>query len=346
MSNAILSNSQNIIKHIARLTEIRDMDVFEPAFLKVISELITNFELAIYKFKSINGRCRILRAEDSIKIEESKVEIPSFIKQAKQYIDLNGGHYMIEKDSIYTLVYPILGLHGVVGYLAVKLQHVPTDEENQIIQSLLSISHNFHNLLEENQTDQLTGLLNRKTFDENVLKIQNILMTVDKDKINTNKERRINGDENEFWLVILDIDNFKLINDNYGHVYGDEVLLILSKLMKKSFRPSDLLFRYGGEEFIVIVEVRDMNTANDVFERFRLCVNEFKFPQIGTMTISLGATQFSNVHDTAATVIGRADQALYFAKDNGKNRLDTYEILADKGHFTHIDDDGDDLELF
>lgn len=214
-----------------------------------------------------------------------------------------------------------------------------------VVTSLLSISHNFHSLLEENQKDKLTGLLNRKTFDENINKIQDLLNTKPDTPQFTGTEKRSPTPATEYWLAILDIDHFKRINDTFGHVYGDEVLLLLSQTMKKTFRSNDLLFRFGGEEFIAIVQVASKQSAEQVFERFRKTIEEFEFPQVGRVTISIGATQIMQQHAIASDIVGRADQALYYAKENGRNSLHFHENLVEQGILQENVEEGD-IELF
>jgi Diguanylate cyclase, GGDEF domain len=90
------------------------------------------------------------------------------------------------------------------------------------------------------------------------------------------------------WLGLVDIDKFKCINDNYGHLFGDEVLLLVSQLMKKSFRGTDQLFRFGGEEFVIVLDHATTEGVEVAFDRLRETIAAFEFPQVGRVTISLG----------------------------------------------------------
>src|SRR3546814_19890916 len=83
-----------------------------------------------------------------------------------------------------------------------------------------------------------------------------------------------------YWLAVADIDHFKRINDTLGHLYGDEVLLLLAQVMKRSFRHDDLLFRFGGEEFVIVISAPDRGSANIAFDKFRRNVETFTFPQV------------------------------------------------------------------
>jgi len=351
--------SRVILGKIASLTSIRDIDVFEFSFLQTLASMLSAKEICIYKFNNIQEPCHLLRYTSEVeesdaghKVEESKeiqitdIEIPEDIKQAKAWIESTGKVYSIQRNGVYHMVYPIAGLKGNVGYLSIDLYKKLTDTETLIISSLLSISQNFHSLLEENQKDKLTGLLNRKTFDDNIFKIQDTLNSIDKEDPYEGEDKRDSESaSHQYWLAILDIDHFKKVNDTFGHVYGDEVLLLLSQIMRKTFRPQDLLFRFGGEEFVVVVQVKNEPIAKNVFERFRIAIESFDFPGVGQVTISGGMTQIREQHAIASDIVGRADQALYYAKENGRNRLFSYEELLASGTFEEVINEGD-IELF
>ena len=130
---------------------------------------------------------------------------------------------------------------------------------------------------------------------------------------------------------MIDIDHFKQVNDRYGHLFGDEMLILLADTMRRSFRRRDKLFRFGGEEFVVILRHAGEQRAQQVFERFRLAVMDREFPQLGRMTVSIGYTRI-RAFDTPSNLIGRADEALYYAKRHGRNQLRCYEVLAETGH--------------
>lgn len=129
----------------------------------------------------------------------------------------------------------------------------------------------------------------------------------------------------EIFVLMVDADNFKMINDQFGHIAGDKVLIFLAKLFKKALRDGDRVYRFGGEEFIIILNRTDIEGAQLVAERLlTLCRNNkplFQNQQI-TVTLSIGMTKLQP-NDTIDTVIERSDAALYKAKNNGKDRLET-----------------------
>ncbi|ORU92836.1 MAG: hypothetical protein A6F70_03770 [Cycloclasticus sp. symbiont of Bathymodiolus heckerae] len=170
---------------------------------------------------------------------------------------------------------------------------------------------------------------NRKTFDSHLSEL--LLEEEGEEKSGdevTQKERRAVQEFDGHWLSVLDIDFFKSVNDNFGHVYGDEVLLIFSNIMTKSFRSGDILFRYGGEEFVVVLAPTKCEDATKVFERFRLAVEAYDFPKVGKITVSIGMASLGDKNHPT-TILGYADEALYYAKGNGRNQVQNYHTLID-----------------
>lgn len=124
-------------------------------------------------------------------------------------------------------------------------------------------------------------------------------------------------------VVMMDIDNFKEINDTYGHIIGDRVLKKISNLFKRSMRKSDMIARYGGEEFAEILTYTQKNGAAEEAERLRKLVSELKFEEEGVdiqVTLSLGVAEYNpDKIANSGELVNRADKALYEAKNAGKN---------------------------
>ena len=201
-------------------------------------------------------------------------------------------------------------------------------EYMDMIEGVFSIYANQIALLDSKERDALTKLPNRQTFESTF-----------NDILNFYKGKEVDEDSKSSWLAVMDIDKFKIINDNYGHLYGDEVLIHFANLMTKHFRYSDFLFRYGGEEFIVILNNSDKDGARKTLEKFRESVAAFTFPS-GQVTVSIGFTHINTQHDISM-IIENADQSLYHAKNTGRNRVvHSSEVLRDKVR------PSDDVELF
>jgi diguanylate cyclase (GGDEF)-like protein len=124
-------------------------------------------------------------------------------------------------------------------------------------------------------------------------------------------------------LLILDLDDFKKINDKFGHVAGDKILIFIANLLKKTLRDGDKVFRYGGEEFIIILNRLNNPKCKDITSRLLKLVSDNKLIYKGEnikVTMSIGTTTLQP-HDTPDSLINRADKALYVAKSNGKNQM-------------------------
>lgn len=131
-------------------------------------------------------------------------------------------------------------------------------------------------------------------------------------------------------LIMIDIDFFKKINDNYGHLVGDSVLVDLAKLLKQNIRKHDVFARYGGEEFVIILPHTNFEGAQHEAERLRKAVESYKFSHIskeGEVTISLGCVSYPDVKvDKPEDLVKLADSALYTAKNSGRNNVKFYKI--------------------
>jgi len=119
-------------------------------------------------------------------------------------------------------------------------------------------------------------------------------------------------------LIIMDIDNFKGINDTFGHAVGDDVLKICSKLLINQARSTDSVVRWGGEEFLIIVPDSRLQDALDFAERIRKSLAEHAVSDVGHFTASFGVAEL-RLDEGTANLLNRADKALYKAKLNGKN---------------------------
>lgn len=158
-------------------------------------------------------------------------------------------------------------------------------------------------------TDYLTGLPNRRGFDE-----------AGKSAFLAAKEKA-----QPFALAVFDVDRFKLINDTYGHAAGDRALIHVATSLQSSLRPSDIIARTGGEEFVVFLFGLTPSQAGDMADHMRLTVEESKFCVDGTplpVTVSVGVAFHHPADTDYDDVMLRADRALYIAKAKGRNRLE------------------------
>lgn len=125
---------------------------------------------------------------------------------------------------------------------------------------------------------------------------------------------------NHLSIILIDIDDFKKVNDQHGHIVGDKVLVDLVDLISPMIRKTDIFGRWGGEEFLIICTETDLNKALVLAEGIRAKIDAYTFNTVGKKTVSMGVAAFVP-HDTIVSLISRADKALYRAKENGKNRV-------------------------
>ena len=216
-----------------------------------------------------------------------------------------------------------------------------------VIKGVFHVYQNYQSLLDYSERDALTGLFNRKTFDEQFSR-QSASgdggAYVDAGELVGTQDSADPGQEPvRQWLAVVDIDHFKLVNDRFGHLYGDEVLILVANILRSSFRSHDRIFRFGGEEFVVLLRSTTLSTAHKVFNRFRQAVQEYHFPQVGQVTVSVGFA--STQQGAPVEILGRADQALYYAKEHGRNQVCFYDELVAQGHL-QAKVANDDVELF
>jgi len=340
-----MTNAPRLLDKLVSLTGIQDVELMEFSLLKTLAEFIRPIELSIlkldrrgnpyYQLHLRQEKYEILSEDFSLSDEIfSALEIVQGTKQQFRTV-LDSGNMLVTWHVLQTKTQNIF----LVAMTARDLSKL----DYHMIRGLLQIYRNFYEVLIEAQRDQLTGLANRKTFDEVIQKIYNQpLPLTDQVKV----ERRCTMNENDgYWLGMVDVDNFKRINDTWGHLYGDEVLLLLSQLMQHHFRESDFLFRFGGEEFIVIVRTGTVEQAKKAFERFRSTVEQHPFPQVGKVTVSIGVVRMDHSIFTT-TLIDRADQSLYYAKKKGRNRVEFFDELLIEGLVKIAEIVPGEIELF
>jgi diguanylate cyclase (GGDEF)-like protein len=187
--------------------------------------------------------------------------------------------------------------------------------------------------MDDNERDSLTGLLNRKSFDESFVRAAMAMegdVHLGPDSELAEYERRALSNAARHWLAVVDIDHFKRVNDQYGHLIGDEVLLLVAQLMRRALRHGDRIYRFGGEEFVVLLRCPNSDAARVAFERLRKQISAHDFPQVGHLTVSIGYTAI-DADDTPGLAFERADKALYKAKKDGRDRTVAHTDLALRG---------------
>lgn len=189
------------------------------------------------------------------------------------------------------------------------------DQFQEIINLHLALLFQQHELREKTRIDALTGAFTRRDFFES-------------GRAELKRARRYGI---PLSVLLLDFDHFKEINDQHGHATGDAVLKLLTRRIMDALRSSDKYYRFGGEEFVVLLPHSELDDARMVAERIRVLVEargvEFRNQEI-PVTVSIGIARLEGAGETLDELVAKADKALYRAKELGRNRVESYERLA------------------
>ena len=237
--------------------------------------------------------------------------------------ELNPNTPVIVITGFATIDYAVESMKaGAVDFIAkpLRMNHtifvIEKALETQRLREMAEMSEYYKRL---SNIDEMTGIYNFRFFMQML----------------QNEMERHTRYPDPLCLLIVDIDDFKQINDRYGHLVGDSVLRRVAILLKRSVRGCDVLARYGGEEFAVILPATALKDAAVVAERIRSTVAEHRFhlPDgliLDRVTVTLGLGAFSNGDNTPDALIRKADQALYEGKKSGKNKVVCDTLQADK----------------
>jgi diguanylate cyclase (GGDEF)-like protein len=342
-----------LVDHIADLTGFRDRDVLDVTLVGAMKDLLRPHSVAIYRRVGDVGdehwltRAR-LTAHEVVATSDpgwTELDVLPTLGQFphRQRAMLSQQVVQVADSQPCLTVFPVATDRDVVGVLEIESHDPLSAESLRLVTGILRVYRNFQGLLDYSERDTLTGLLNRKTFDEAFLKAsaeqQNVAAGANQG------DRRAAANAANTWLGVIDIDHFKRVNDNFGHLIGDEVLLLLSRLMRASFRFHDRLYRFGGEEFVVLMRCEAASDAAHAFERLRSNTEAYAFPQVGHITVSIGFTAL-RLGDTPSGAFERADKAVYYAKEHGRNRVCSHAELLAMGELVEDDDKTGDVELF
>lgn len=333
-----------ILQNLVEMTGQRDHLRLEISVLSTLEKLSNIVEVRALEIFPIDGamylRPRTFRGlQDWISSEIDPAKDPSR-RPLDNYPEL---HHCIEHKATHVITSPKRGRHvlwlpvwmhdTVTTCLEISQKRAFALHRLEVITGIFNVYQNYQSLLDYSERDALTDLYNRKTFDEQFARYSsNILVTAGD-----------NAEQPQQWLVVIDIDHFKLVNDRFGHLYGDEVLILLANVLRSSFRSNDRVFRFGGEEFVVLLRSINLKEARTTLNHFRETVQEYPFPQVGQVTVSIGFVNATT--GSPVEILGQADQALYYAKEHGRNQVCFYDDLVASGDLT-IKIAHDDVELF
>lgn len=205
-----------------------------------------------------------------------------------EWVILNNG----KKCFIKVAIHPLFNVDRAVS--GIVLSSIDMTENKVLEEKLTKLS----------VTDPLTGIFNRNKMNEAL----------------TNEITRISRHYSDMSLMMFDIDHFKNVNDTYGHDVGDKVLKAVVKIADNIIRKTDTLARWGGEEFMILLPVTDLERGKMIAERIRVSIEHKVFPEVRRVTCSFGVGQY-NTNENMESFINRVDSALYEAKHSGRNRV-------------------------
>ena len=210
---------------------------------------------------------------------------------------------------------PLISLGETIGVIALESARPgaftpndvqPLESVADICAAAIQNARYFDRIRHMAYVDGLTGIFNRRYFEMRM----------------TEEMERARRYENALALIMVDIDHFKRLNDEFGHLLGDEVLRQVSNLFDQNLRKSDIVSRYGGEEFVLLMPQTTLDQATAAAEKLRKTVEAFTFPGVARpVTISAGVASFPADGDSRDALVSAADRALYIAKQGGRNRV-------------------------
>ncbi len=298
---------------LTSLSRHRDLEDLNGAFLAALKVVLPQLNFRIYIHTELHDRWRLsagtnldLTHGDRVQqdVKERDVTLIESAENPSEHFSY------VTEGKVFVCLFPIRLGREFFAALISDGQYHPAG--NRLFESLIDMYSNVYTLLYRLNHDPLTGLLNRESFGHAI------------------EVEAHAGNKMPAHLVIIDIDHFKRINDCYGHLMGDAALVELAGRMINSFRDVDYLFRFGGEEFVILLHDLSGQNAHTILDRFRASVAADPFPEIGQVTVSIGYTRL-NTKLPHSLIISHADQALYYAKEQGRNRTCCYEELLAEG---------------
>ena len=331
---------KTFVDSVATLVGVQDRDDLEQTLATVMLELVGARTLTFWRATRREGRLTFaarVRCGEQARAPDGQDSAPDALPPermspvARLALDTRRDAAAIAQEGrTGEHAFPLLDGDDPVGLVEIRRTPPLSAAAISVVAGLLRIYRSHLGILDQNQTDELTGLSNRKPFEDAFRRLSQV----------ADPPRGVRGE-----LAIVDIDHFKRVNDCFGHVYGDEVLVLIAAILKRSFRECDRVFRFGGEEFAVLLAGVGPADAGRALERFRAEVAAYAFPQVGRATVSLGVTSI-RANETGLEAFGRADEALYVAKRTGRNRCLRYETLLAAGAVAGARRDSDAIELF
>lgn len=349
-----MHEAQMMLERVATLTKLHSLEELENNLLRAADEFFKPRDVFLLTIDRSGDAHMLRRGIEDAPLNDSQVNTALLSQAAETLHSAHGDRTLQQKwhDNIGMIVaYPLINSPPLRTGLVMILQDPGMSAEASASHRVLDIFRNVGELLDHAQRDELTGLLNRKTFDDNM---HRVIARSLASSGNNSEDRRSSpfgpGSEQpeppvHHHIAMVDIDHFKSINDQFGHLVGDEVILAVANRLRECIRDTDLIYRFGGEEFVIILTGVDRKGATSALERLRQTLSTTPFPRADRVTISYGMAEVQPGVQ-AHQLLDRADSALYFSKQNGRNQGHYYEDLVARGKVAAVTDQTGDVELF
>lgn len=348
MNNAVRElRSLKLLDSVVEITAEADREHFRSSLSSTVRELLQVEDVAFLKPITDPSGGLVFQElyRESTRRVPGAQRLPMARLKPEQVMEmLRCGHCLQLQEGDAMLLLPVLVRDSLAEIVVLRAPAIPP-EAVSLLRGFTRLYRNFTALMVEGERDPLTGLLNRRTLETRLAEVARenarryAVLHVHEDG-----ERRRAAELLPHFIAVLDIDHFKRINDTLGHLFGDEVILLVSQMMREVFRDEDMMFRYGGEEFVVIIASPTKEGALAALNRFRQRVSDCVFPQLGQVTVSAGLAEMRG-RELPAAVIARADRAMYCAKEDGRNRVYDHDDLLASGRI-HQEEPRNEAELF
>ncbi|MCP5277418.1 MAG: GGDEF domain-containing protein [Thiobacillus sp.] len=318
-----------VLESIVLLTEQRDQRSLEHSLFHSLEEMLEGVECQVLEFRESGDFHVIHTTQEGHDLPDAILDMALDMAgmEETRNTQLGGMSFLLVN----------LTVHDLTARRVLVLWRTTWDDtDTRLALGMVRVYMNFTRLLFDSEKDTLTGLYNRKRLERRLAEITTAHL---------NSRRQEDRTGRGEYLALLDLDRFKKVNDKHGHLIGDEVLIIFANILHQSLRESDMCFRYGGEEFLILLQDVTREHAQSALDRIRHNVESHGFPQVGKVTVSVGFSAIDCQLQPASLSIVEADRALYFAKAHGRNQVRDYQALVEAGLLNPPQQDGG-MELF
>jgi len=341
-----------LIQHLIKLTDHRERDLLELTLSKALIDLLPLQRVVIVKVVSEEGVRRWMQVAtldargggtvtDPLRVDFDKLPLLEDEKHRLQCIESHSSVELALAGDTGPRITCIPLFDSARseddGVLEIHSPKALTEPETQTVDVLLRVFRNMFHLLAYSDRDGLTGLLNRKSLDDTFYSA--VLEELDEGagsdamlpdtKVTPGQERRHRVPPN-YWLGTVSVDHFNAVGEKHGHLIGEEVLLLVARILNNTFRTYDRIYRLGGDQFAVLMHCPEEPLVLAAFERFRANMEKFNFPQVGHLTSCSGFTRVT-ADDSPSTALERAERAVDYGQHQDGNKVFSFGALVRGG---------------